>query len=75
VWNTPPRRKPQTCRKSQTLSHNVVSSTPRHERNSTQVGDESIFKVENIIFLSIFVSYGSEVSEKIELYFYHNLQE
>ena len=27
-----PRKKPQTCRKSlKTLSHNVVSSTPRHE--------------------------------------------
>jgi len=29
------RRKPQTCSKSLTnLSHNVVSSTPRHERDS-----------------------------------------
>jgi hypothetical protein len=28
------RRKPLTCRKSQTLSHNVVSSTPRYERGS-----------------------------------------
>ena len=28
-------RKPQTCRKSlTTLSHNVVSSTPSHERDS-----------------------------------------
>ena len=27
-------RKLPTCRKSQTLSHNVVSSTPRHERGS-----------------------------------------
>jgi hypothetical protein len=26
-------RKPLTCRKSQTLSHNVVSSTPHHERD------------------------------------------
>jgi hypothetical protein len=29
------QRKPPTCRKSlTTLSHNVVTSTPRHERNS-----------------------------------------
>ena len=27
-------RKPLTCHKSQTLSHNVVSSTPPHERDS-----------------------------------------
>jgi len=27
-------RKLPTCRKSQTLSHNVVSSTPHHERGS-----------------------------------------
>ena len=31
-WATQALRKPQTCRKSLTLSNNVVSSTPRHER-------------------------------------------
>jgi len=31
--NRSTQRKPQACRKSLTLSHNVVSSTPRHERD------------------------------------------
>ena len=33
-WGKPEYlEKPQICRKSLTLSHNVVSSTPRHERD------------------------------------------
>jgi hypothetical protein len=34
VGNRSIRRKPPSCRKSLNLSHNVVSSSPRHERDS-----------------------------------------
>jgi hypothetical protein len=34
IYNWSNQRKPLTCRKSQTLSHNVVSSTPCHEQGS-----------------------------------------
>jgi len=50
-------RKPPTCRKSLTISHNVVSSTPHHERglNSQLLVDHN---KSNISYLQILLGDG-----------------